>query len=130
LDRFFGENKPGVGDQIDVQVQALTGYVNYEGYGYYSFIGQSSDWSSTQTITIGEAANYTAPNLPAEFAAPKENPTSTPMEPRFQTNGLEGTDLWMVCTVVLVAAVAVLVTVVIVVLQSKKGNNKGESGYA
>jgi hypothetical protein len=42
------------GDQIDFQVQAQTGYIDYFGDGYYIFIGQSSDWSETQAIKIAE----------------------------------------------------------------------------
>jgi hypothetical protein len=59
------------GGQIDIQVQALSGNYDAIPYGHminvggptYDFIfkGAISDWSNTQTITIGETSNTTSP---------------------------------------------------------------------
>ena len=55
------DNKlPSIGDEVDFQVQALTGYISSQGDGFYSLAGQSSSWSNTQTITI--LAPSTSPN--------------------------------------------------------------------
>jgi hypothetical protein len=45
------------GGQMEFQAQALVGHIDYEASGliagsYYIFIGETSDWSSTQTITL------------------------------------------------------------------------------
>ena len=58
---LFGVQNPPVSSQVDFQVQALVGQITYEGDGYYSYMGQRSDWSNTQTITIGD----TAPSQPS-----------------------------------------------------------------
>jgi len=55
LSFLFGSSGPSVGSQVDFQVQALLGHIDYEGDGYYGFTGEKSDWSSTQTITVGES---------------------------------------------------------------------------
>jgi hypothetical protein len=49
---LFGYGKPPMNTQVDFQVQALIGHIDYEGDGYYRFTGERSAWSSTQTITI------------------------------------------------------------------------------
>lgn len=103
LYRFFGENKPVVGDQVDVQVQALIGYVNYEGGGYYGFIGQSSDWSSTQTLTISSIPTTISPSpspINSATASPNQ-PTTTPTQPNADTGDLAGFDWEKVAIVVL-----------------------------
>jgi hypothetical protein len=51
-----------IGDVVDFQVQALEGYYTpWEPLpmpmGTSQFTGKSSDWSSTQTLTIGEDTN-------------------------------------------------------------------------
>jgi hypothetical protein len=68
------ENVP-VGGQMDVQVIALIGHDNRIdwGYGYttYTFRGESSDWSSTQTVTVGDSSFTTNPT-----ATPSHSPIS------------------------------------------------------
>jgi hypothetical protein len=69
--------------QVDFQVQALIGsnYIDYSlNYIQYYFIGESSDWSNTQTITIGETSASTSPN-PTPTST--QNPTPTPTVPEF-----------------------------------------------
>jgi hypothetical protein len=80
-------NELTIGDQIDFQVQAQVGHINPPIDGFYSFSGQKSEWSPTQTITIGENSVTTAPQPnstnpavnPTE--APATTPTSTPTSP-------------------------------------------------
>ena len=61
LTHLFAQS-PSAGSQIDVQVQAQIGHIDSLGDGFYSFTGQSSGWSNTQTITIGETSTSTSPN--------------------------------------------------------------------
>jgi Predicted solute binding protein len=71
-----------IGDVVDFQVQTLEGYYTpWEPLpvvmGTSQFSGQSSEWSNTQTLTIGEATNSNTPT-PTSTAA---NPT--PITPTF-----------------------------------------------
>jgi hypothetical protein len=66
--------------QMDFQVESLEGYsieTSYDAHFYYvyygfTFYGQESDWSKTQTISIGETSASTSPN-----------PTPIPSIPEF-----------------------------------------------
>jgi hypothetical protein len=67
LPSYFFEDVPE-GDQVDVQVQALFGDFDAEPFGHlfplepaydFYFTGTTSDWSETQTITIGESQTST-----------------------------------------------------------------------
>jgi hypothetical protein len=71
---LLGENPP-VGSQIDFQVQALIGHIDSEGSGYYSYTGQTSDWSSTYTITttIGESQTPTVTPSPSPIPVPGQS---------------------------------------------------------
>jgi hypothetical protein len=74
-------NPPTQG-QMDIQVKALEGYTNrtiIQGHIImaevaYTFYGEESDWSNTQTITIPETSTSTSPT---------PNPTPTPTVPEF-----------------------------------------------
>ena len=75
-----------VDGQMDIQVEALEGYTNrtidpsrahinwavYE----YTFYGEESGWSNTQTVTIGETSASTS-------TSPNPTLTSTPTVPEF-----------------------------------------------
>jgi hypothetical protein len=69
---------------IDLQVQAQIGYIQAEGnsliariYGIrYNFTGQSSDWSTTQTITIDDSATSYSTSAPTQIQT-IPTPTST-----------------------------------------------------
>jgi hypothetical protein len=133
---IFGQNQPSVGDKVDFQVQALTGFVNHAGDGYYSFWGEASDWSSTQTITIGSsspAITITPAPTQTQTIAPTSVPTpiipTQTSTPNFTSNATQsvtgnnftiGVDWQSVVIVVLVVAVGLLV---IAVLLQRKGNN-------
>jgi hypothetical protein len=69
------------GGQVDFQVQAMIGAVHPSFNGtpsiftrIYPFVGQTSAWSSTQTVTIPETAS-----------SPSATPISTPTVPEFPT---------------------------------------------
>jgi len=62
-----------VGSQVDCQVQAMIGHVDIEVTGllagdYYTFVGTTSEWSNTQTITISESQTTTSsPETPEQI---------------------------------------------------------------
>ena len=72
------------GDQVDFQVQAVIGY-SYISYDYShppqvfsgnQFVYNSSDWSSTQTVTIPASSNSASPTSTLS-PTPTITPTST-----------------------------------------------------
>jgi hypothetical protein len=95
------------GGQVDFQVEAMIGYVHREitipvpGTGWV-FTGETSGWSNTQTITIGESQTPTpSPATTPTPTAPNMGPTSAPtQEPALAPEQLE---------VIIGAAVAVAV---------------------
>jgi hypothetical protein len=140
---LFGENKPSVGSQVDFQVQAIVGHIDYAGDGYYTFVGQAGDWSSNiETLTIGSGQTTTAspnpapqssndtvlPTLPTEtpLATPTQSvtttPTANPVQSGTQNMPLPPVDWQTIIIVALVVTVAFLA--IIVVLQQKSGSRK------
>lgn len=79
---FYNLGNPPIGSQVDFQVQALIGYVSYAEDFFYSFAGQKSDWSKTQTITIPETSTSTSTS-PNHTPTSTQNPTPTPSVPEF-----------------------------------------------
>jgi len=76
---LFGAFNPSVGSQVDFQVQTLIGHIDYAGDGFYRYSGQRSDWSSTQTVTVGENQITPTPTPePTATPSPTPTPTSTP----------------------------------------------------
>jgi hypothetical protein len=75
------------GVEVDFQAQALIGYFDRNDYGYYIFTGESSDWSNTQTITIGESQTPTPSpaTTPTSTSPPSTTPTPTPYNEPQQT---------------------------------------------
>lgn len=68
---FFNLYGPSIGRECDFGVQAMVGHIDpinsgpISGEGYYSFTGQFSDWSPTQTIYLDTTQpNPTVPELP------------------------------------------------------------------
>jgi len=92
--QFFSLQSVPANSQVDFQVQELIGHIDpitYQmnpsigGDGYYSFTGQASDWSTTQTITINLDSNSTASNSsPNPTISP--TPTASPTVPEFPTS--------------------------------------------
>jgi hypothetical protein len=77
---LFGVDNPPVGSQVDFQVQALIGHIDYEGDGFYSYAGQRSDWSNTQTITVGQSDSTATPST-----SPPQDSTTTPNQSTNET---------------------------------------------
>ena len=67
---------PETGSAIDVQVQAQIGHIDSMGDGFFSFTGESSDWSSTQTVTVDMTSASISPN-----PDPSQTPSPTPSVP-------------------------------------------------
>lgn len=126
---LFGVNAPSAGDQADFQVQAIVGHIDYVDDGHFKFVGQASDWSSTQTVTIGNSSpvtpaptqtqqtghNQTVPSITNSSG----NPTQLGTEQGF-TIGVD----WQT-VVIAVLAVVVVVLALVVVLQ-RRVNRKAE----
>lgn len=115
--------------QIDFQVQAMIGYIHHADAMPFSadvFEGQTSGWSSTQTIAISDNS-ITTPDIspspssitPKPSDSPSQEPTATPDQPDTQTGVLFGLD-WEQTAIVLLGVVVVLL-VVVVVFQRKRG---------
>jgi hypothetical protein len=97
---LVSQNIPSKGE-LDIQVQALIGYVTIHGdpnhaldftnlFASFEFAGETSDWSNTQTLTIGEVQTPTPSpeTTPIPSSSPAPTPTPSP-EPKqaesFQT---------------------------------------------
>jgi hypothetical protein len=79
-----------VGDVVDFQVQKLEGYyTSWEPMlaivmGTSQFTGQYSEWSNTQTLTIGEATNSNKPSPTSTInPTPTQQPSVSPTIPEF-----------------------------------------------
>ncbi|MGD6852015.1 MAG: hypothetical protein ACQCN6_08155 [Candidatus Bathyarchaeia archaeon] len=112
--------------QIEFQAQNLIGHIESECSGllagsFYDFTGQSSNWSSTQTVTFGEnsgtstspTSNPTPTVQPVEptpkstaTATLAQNPTQVPMQPNTETNVLLGLGLKDIIIVLLAVVVS------------------------
>jgi hypothetical protein len=105
---------------IDFQVQALIGTVHrvYNGsttdimnIAPWIFEGETSDWSSTQTITIDEPTQTTTSSVPQPSISPSANPTA------IQVFGLD----WVgVAVVVLIFVIAAFLVFVVFYLRRRK----------
>jgi hypothetical protein len=121
------EGQPN-GSQIDFQVQALIGYdeaiyriAGNTGelalFGMY-FTGEASNWSNTQTITLGDSSSTTTysssplPSSPTSTTSSSQNPTVTPTTQSGDNWTLPQLDL----TVLGFAALGVVVVVLLVFL--------------
>jgi hypothetical protein len=79
---LFGVQNPPVGSQVDFQVQALIGHIDYAGDGFYSYTGQRSDWSNTQTITIGTNASPSTSDTSPSTSPSPTSPDSSSSSPQ------------------------------------------------
>ncbi len=62
------------GGMVDVEVQAQTGFIQSLADGFYQFTGESSDWSSIQTVII--------------TSTPTTNPQATPTPTSLNTSAI------------------------------------------
>jgi hypothetical protein len=106
LIEIIGNQKIGVlhqeltnGINIQFEIQAMIGYFTRNSYGYFIFTGQTSDWSSTKTITISD-----------ESVSPTQSSTS--QMPTINTG--PHTEPFPIETVLVVASI--LTTVVVISL--------------
>jgi hypothetical protein len=84
--QYFSLQNVPANSQVDFQVQAMIGHIdpityqmnpNIGGDGYYSFTGQASEWSPTQTLTITGSSNSTSASVPTQ------QPIASPTVPEF-----------------------------------------------
>lgn len=111
---------------VDFQVQAIIGTADLETlkmtYGdigpFYVVTGQIGDWSSTQTITVGDNTSTITPSTaqPSLSTSESQNPTSTQSSPQ---TAVQSGDDWQLAIAVLLGVVAVLLSVT-VALQLKR----------
>ena len=83
--------------QIDFQVEASIGYYTADNV----FIGETSGWSNTQTLTIGESQTTTP--------SPAATPTSTPSQELQQTEQIEPIVGATIVVAVIVAVLGLLI---------------------
>ncbi|MCW3983280.1 MAG: hypothetical protein NWE96_04715 [Candidatus Bathyarchaeota archaeon] len=114
----FWDNIKGEGT-IDFQVQALIGSVHrvYNGSAAeimdtapWIFEGETSDWSSTQTITVPEPTQTAVPSASQSSTSPTVNPTVS------QVFGLD----WVGVVVVVLLGVVVVLFVFVVFYSGKR----------
>jgi hypothetical protein len=127
--------------QVDFKVQAIIGYSTRfnesfsgppiglepgESYHYYIFTGESSDWSSTQTVTIGDTAATTPSTTASPTMTGPAQPSITTITPEETQTDLPLSSNWETVAIVgLTVAVAVLAAGLLVVwrrLASLKGS--------
>jgi hypothetical protein len=122
------------GGQIDFQVASVAGYpasdAAYCGSVHFNTVSQS-DWSSTQTITIGnpitstltlQPYTWSTPTIapyPTATASPQQIPTTTPNPPNILTGVLSGVDLQQSILIVMAVVIVVLAVALAVVLWRK-----------
>ena len=111
------------GGQIDVQVQAFIGFENRVDFfflggesNYYTFSAfERSDWSSTQTIAIGQSDSTATPNAPLS----QNSTTSTPSELGPGNADMFGLSWGEIVIIVLLSCIAVLLFVGVVFLHKR-----------
>lgn len=120
--------------QVDIQVQALIGYTtaSYDGHIMfsivsYSFSGQESGWSNTQTVTFGNAPSPLPTNAPLQTATLQptlNSPSSTANYPTITPEStpvvLQGFSWERIVIVALAVAVAMLAAVVVLQRRRRK----------
>ncbi len=110
--------------QVDFQVQAQTwGEVMSETTATNPFGGSittlfgESDWSSTQTITIGD--NSTTPTVLPSPSSATIDPSASPLQPNIQSNVLFALN-WEQAAMVVLGVLVVLLIAVLVYSRKKK----------
>jgi hypothetical protein len=117
------------GGQIDFQMKAVTGYYSeilhpvLSGFNRIEFNSEESDWSNTQTITIGGSAstNHSASLQPPSIS-PSESQNPTPNQSSTQTVIQPETDWTPTAIAVSLAVIAIRLTVTVVLLLKRQKN--------
>lgn len=99
---------------LDVQVQSITGYMYYRDKQYH-FIGQYSDWSNTQTITIGGSTTPTTTNTPSS----QNSTTSMLIHPIPENAVLFGLSWGEIAIAAVLITIALLLILIVVVFAWK-----------
>lgn len=103
------------GAQVDFQVQALIGYTHHVVVaGPFSgevFEGETSGWSGTQTLTIGEPTQTAVPSASQSSTSPSANPT---------VSQVFGLDLVGVTVLVIIFVIAILLVFVVFYLRKRR----------
>jgi hypothetical protein len=113
------------GSQVDFQVQAEIGYFTLNEHypilvpQYGDFHGESSGWSNTQTITVGDNTLTTAPSTIQPSLSPSESQNPTPNQSSAQTVIPPETD-WTPITIVASLGVIVVIVAVTAVFLYKR----------
>lgn len=110
--------------QIDIQVDAYIGYIQKEPanniYGFaWGFIGQKSNWSDTQTITL--PANVPLSLTPTQSpttTAPTQMPTST------AASGSPSTSFWQITSTISLIVIAFLLAIIVALLLYVRKRNR------
>ncbi len=105
------------GGRVDFQVEAMIGYVNRDPLASgWVFTGETSGWSSTQTITIDEISSATSPS-PSSTAT---NRPVLPSQSNTQSEVLFGLDWVDVVIIVLLVTVVVVLSVFMVMYRRRR----------
>ena len=119
------------GAKIDFQVQALIGSIYlvearlYGGANYWTFDGEKSDWSSTQTITVNLPTPTPSTSSPTPTTpSTSQNPPSTPQQPVVETGVLFGLDWEQTIIATLGIAVAALAVTTALLLYTRNRKTK------
>jgi hypothetical protein len=105
-----------IGAEIDFQVEAMIGYIHRvvdDGMNPWVFTGETSGWSSTQTVTIGDTTRTASPASSQSSISPITNPTG---------NQVFGLDWVGVAVVVLLVIIGVLLVFVVFYLRKRAVN--------
>jgi hypothetical protein len=126
-------NVPSEG-KLDFQVKAFAGYTKFYGdshiiiaFGSYTFYGEESEWSDTQTLTLGDPQTPTpAPTAPPTLMptvtptlspAATQSPTANPVQPN---GGIEGNFAVSWEQGALIVCVAVIAALIIALALSRR----------
>jgi hypothetical protein len=112
---------PSSSSQVDFQVEAMIGYFSRTVIGQtapWSFTGEESGWSNTQTLTIGTRASTTTPNTSPSSTS--QDTTTSPDQSYSQNAVLFG--LGWIGTLVLLGIIAVLLVAIVVFLRKRSNS--------
>jgi len=119
-----------VGAQTDIQVQAIIGYIASTyvppspsqpftmGYTNYSFVGETSSWSNTETVTI--PADIPLSPTPAPTSSPS---ALTPTTTQTSVTSASYASLLLIALVVIAVLLAVIVFLLLYVRKRKPNNS-------